>query len=206
VDAVAVIDFETTGLSPAHGSRATEIGVAIWERGKIVDRYQSLMNAGVAIPPDIQALTGISNTMLRSAPPVDRIMREVSRFVGDLPLAAHNASFDQKFWHAERARIGLVQESRFICTMLLARRLIPSAVNHRLGTLAHLANLPSTGQAHRALADAETAAGLLGYLQSLITQRHGLSPDFALLHKLQRISTKRFADVLHKEFLDRSRR
>jgi DNA polymerase III epsilon subunit-like protein len=41
---VAVIDFETTGLSPAQGDRATEIAAVILENGKVVDRYQSLMS------------------------------------------------------------------------------------------------------------------------------------------------------------------
>lgn len=50
MDVVAVIDFETTGLSPAQGDRATEIAAVLMENGKVVDRYQSLMNAGVRIP------------------------------------------------------------------------------------------------------------------------------------------------------------
>ena len=94
LEAVAVIDFETTGLSPAQGDRATEIAVVILHDGQVVDRYQSLMNAGVRIPSYIQELTGISDAMIRSAPPVAEVMREVSAFVGDTPLVAHNASFD----------------------------------------------------------------------------------------------------------------
>jgi len=78
-----------------------ERGVPILENGKVVDRYQSLMNAGVRIPSYIEALTGISDAMIRSAPPVAEVMREVSDFVGDYPLVAHNASFDSRFWDAE---------------------------------------------------------------------------------------------------------
>ena len=66
---VAVIDFETTGLSPAQGDRATEVAAVIVDDGRVVDRYQSLMNAGVRIPAYIEALTGISNAMIRKAPP-----------------------------------------------------------------------------------------------------------------------------------------
>lgn len=105
LDVVAVIDFETTGLSPAQGDRATEIAAVILESGKVVDRYQCLMNAGVRIPSFIEGLTGISNAMIREAPPVGHVMREVSTFVGDYPLVAHNASFDCKFWDAELERI-----------------------------------------------------------------------------------------------------
>ncbi|MBL7650494.1 MAG: 3'-5' exonuclease, partial [Candidatus Hydrogenedentes bacterium] len=77
MEAVAVIDFETTGLSPAQGDRATEIAAVIVRDGRVVDRYQSLMNAGVRIPAHIESLTGISNAMIRSAPTAAQVMREV---------------------------------------------------------------------------------------------------------------------------------
>lgn len=70
MEIVAVIDFETTGLSPAQGDRATEVAAVILEGGRVVARYQSLMNAEMHfIPGHIEALTGISNAMVRSAPP-----------------------------------------------------------------------------------------------------------------------------------------
>jgi len=50
----------------------------------------------------IEALTGISNAMIRSAPSAGGVMRDVSDFVGDMPIVAHNASFDAKFWYALR--------------------------------------------------------------------------------------------------------
>ena len=103
---IAVIDFETTGMLPDAGARATEVAVVMLEDGRIVDRYQSLMNAGAWVPPFIESLTGISNAMLRDAPPADAVMREAARFVGDAPMAAHNASFDRRFWQAELARAG----------------------------------------------------------------------------------------------------
>ena len=73
MERVAVIDFETTGLSPTQGDRATEIAAVILEGGRVVDRYQSLMNAGVRVPAHIEALTGISNAMLREAPPASDV-------------------------------------------------------------------------------------------------------------------------------------
>ena len=202
MEAIAVIDFETTGLSPQHGSRATEIGVAIWEKGRIVDRYQHLMNAGVAIPRDIEALTGITNAMVRAAPPASQVMREVYAFVGQLPLAAHNASFDQKFWDAELARINLQRQQAFTCTMLLARRLLPNAPNHKLGTLTRWAKLPATGRAHRALADAEMAAYLLGHIEWILNHQHGVVADHALLCQLQRLpAAKILAQLTHVRVL-----
>ncbi len=66
---IAVIDFETSGLMPEAGGRATEVAIVLTEAGRIVDRFASLMNAGVRIPPFITQLTGISNAMVGAAPP-----------------------------------------------------------------------------------------------------------------------------------------
>ena len=66
---IAVIDFETTGSSPGQGARATEVAIVIVEHGAVVDSYQSLMNAGVWVPPFITQLTGITNAMVAEAPP-----------------------------------------------------------------------------------------------------------------------------------------
>jgi DNA polymerase-3 subunit epsilon len=160
---LAVIDFETTGMSPTQGARATEIAVVLVEDGQIVGRFQSLMNSGAWVPPFIEQLTGISNAMLADAPPARAVMHEAMRFTRGLPMVAHNAAFDRAFWLAEAARAGCEPDPAhdFVCTLLLARRLYPQAPNHRLGTLAELHRLPRSGRAHRALADAETAAQLL---------------------------------------------
>ena len=73
--------------------------------------------------------------------------------------------------------------------MLLSRRLYPQAINHKLGTLAALHHLPSSGRAHRALADAEMAAHLLAQMQHDLKTRYGCSQtDHALLMGLQRTS------------------
>ena len=183
---VAVIDFETTGLSPAQGDRATEVAAVILENGKVVDRYQSLMNAGVRIPPFIESLTGISDAMIRTAPPAAKVMQEVADFVGDYPLAAHNASFDCKFWDAELARIQRRRQQEFVCSLLLSRRLLPLAPSHKLGVLVEYMNLPVAGRYHRALADAEMAASLLVRLTEELRNRHKVNDiSIELLRRIQ---------------------
>jgi DNA polymerase-3 subunit epsilon len=160
MEKVAVIDFETTGLSPDMGDRATEVAVVVVDGGEIVDRYQSLMNAGVRIPAFIAELTGITNAMISKAPPAAKVMRELAEFVGDIPLVAHNASFDSKFLDAEWSRIKQRRQQEFACSMLLARRIYPAAPNHKLGSLVSHLGLPSANRHHRALADAEMTAHL----------------------------------------------
>ena len=187
MEIVAVIDFETTGLSPAQGDRATEIAAVLLRDGKVIDSYQSLMNSGLRIPPYIEELTGISSAMVRNAPPAATVMREVADFVGSHPLVAHNASFDCKFWDAELARIDRRRQQEFACSMLLARRLMPQAPSHQLGVLVDFARLPVAGRYHRALADAEMAASLLTYLADELRRRYELRDvSHELLRKIQK--------------------
>ena len=175
---IAVIDFETTGLSPALGDRATEVAIVMMENGRVVDRFQSLMNAGVRISAFIESFTGISNAIVAAAPRAEAVMAEASRFVGAAPMVAHNASFDRRFWAAELGRAGCEARQPFACTLLLSRRLYPEAPNHRLGSLAAFHDLPPSGRAHRALADAEVAAALLARIQHDLCRRF----DVALAH------------------------
>jgi len=199
METIAVIDFETTGISPEGGARATEIAAVLVRDGRIVDRYQSLMNAGAWVPPFIEALTGISNAMVRAAPPAAKVMREVADFVGGHPMAAHNASFDRKFWDAELARAGRARTQEFACTMLLARRLFPQAPNHKLGTLVEFARLPVAGRYHRALADAEMAASLLVRLEEELARRFRVGAvTHALLREIQRASAREIGRLVHQ--------
>lgn len=172
---IAVIDFETTGSSPGQGARATEVAIVLVEGGQVVGHFQSLMNAGVHIPPFITQLTGITNAMVADAPPAAEVMVQASRFVGDVPLVAHNAPFDRGFWQAELARAGCDALQPFACTVRLARRLYPEAPNHQLGTLARFHGLPSAGRAHRALADAQVTAALLLRMQQDLAERWGVA-------------------------------
>ena len=199
MERIAVIDFETTGITPNARCRATEIAVVMLEGGRIVDRYQSLMNAGLPVPGFITSLTGISTAMVRGAPPAGEVMAQVAEFVGDTPLMAHNASFDQRFWDYELGLIRRERQQSFACSLLLARRLLPSAPNHKLGTLNSWANLPHTGQAHRAMADAEMAANLTHYLATELRQSHGLSEvSHRLFCSLQRVPAAKISETLKK--------
>ncbi|WP_300650406.1 3'-5' exonuclease [Hydrogenophaga sp.] len=184
---IAVIDFETTGISPSMGDRATEVAIVITEGGRVVDRFQSLMNAGVHIPSFITQLTGITNDMVAHAPAAEVVMRDAARFVGSVPMVAHNASFDRRYWQAELALAGEPAPHAFACTVLLSRRLYPQAPSHKLGSLVDFFRLPRTGQAHRAMADANMAAELLARIQHDLQVQHGVvRPDHGFLMGLQR--------------------
>lgn len=190
----AVIDFETTGLSPAQGDRPTEVAIVKIQGDRIVDRYQSLMNPGVPIPGFIQSLTGITNQMVKTAPRVEHVMQQAMDFVGETPLVAHNAAFDRKFWE-----YSCPGNSTFICSLLLARRLFPDAPNHKLASLVRVLGLPATGRYHRALADAEATAYLLLHIkQELRLRFHVPEVRLELLAAIQAASKKKLESCIRR--------
>jgi len=187
-DTVIVLDFETTGLSPDQGDRAIEIGAVRIENGRITDRFQQLMNPGRRVSSFIESYTGITNAMLRDAPPCKTVMTEFSEFIGDYDMVAHNASFDRRFLDAELQRIRRGYTGEFACSMLVSRRVYPDAPSHRLGTLVEYKSLPTSGTFHRALADAEMTAHLWLRMLEEIGERHGIGViPLSLMQALSRV-------------------
>ena len=207
-DTIAVIDFETTGMSPALGARATEIAAVLVRGGRIVGRFASLMKTGSWVPPFIEQLTGISNRMLASAPPAAEVMREVAAFTRGCGVVAHNASFDRAFWRHEHSLATVRQDVRqddpvaddFACTLLLSRRLYPEAPNHKLGSLAAFHGIAPSGRAHRALADAEVTAELWLRITRDVARRYAATAPFGLLCALQRSPRQALARCTERYF------
>ncbi|MGE4560814.1 MAG: PolC-type DNA polymerase III, partial [Desulfobulbus sp.] len=135
VEPVIVFDFETTGHGPKYGDRPIEVGAVRIERGIIVDRFQALMNPGFPVSWFIESLTGISNDLIATAPPCETVMAEFADWIGAMPLVAHNVGFDRAFLDAELKLLGRERTNPMACTVLTARRIFPSAPNHKLATL-----------------------------------------------------------------------
>ncbi len=182
---VIVLDFETTGLSPDYGDRAIEIGAVKIEQGVVVEQFQGLMNPGMRINAFIEDYTGITNAMLKRAPPCGEVMSAFADFAGDAALVAHNASFDKRFLYAELKRVQRQCGGEFACSMLVARRVYPQAENHQLGTLVAYANIPNDGTFHRALADAQMTALLWLKMVDHLRDEHRIEQiPFSLMQKL----------------------
>lgn len=159
MDKCIVIDFETTGLSPGQ-DRAIEVAAVLIEKGKVRDRFQTLMNPGKRVSSFIEGYTGISNEMLKDAPKNEKAIRELLSFVGKTPLVAHNASFDKRFLAYEAEKAGKPFDVQMACSLLVSRRIYEEAPNFKLKTLVELHKLKVAGNFHRALADAEMTAYL----------------------------------------------
>lgn len=196
---VIVLDFETTGLSPKYGDRAIEIGAVMIENNQVTDRFQSLMNPGFRINSFIESYTGISNDMVKDAPPCEEVMEQFTEFIGDHSLVAHNASFDQKFLDSELRFIGKSPSNNMACSMLLARRIYPNAPNHKLGTLVRYCDIPTDGTFHRALADAEMTGHLWLSMIDKIKKVCDINQvSFDLMRRLSRIAKAKAPAYLKK--------
>ena len=144
-----VLDFETTGLRPG-ADQIIQVGAVKFRNHEQVDVMNQLVNPLRMISPRITSLTGISNNMVKNEPKIERVILQLIDFIEDLPIVAHNASFDMGFLYALDDRIE-VPRYTVIDTLKLARKVINATPNHKLTTLAQYLQLEH--HAHDALGD-----------------------------------------------------
>ncbi len=128
--------------------------------------FASLVNPGRVIPPDIVALTGITDAMVGLAPPVGAVLPGFLDFARGAVLTAHNAPFDIGFLSAACAGAGRRWPAPpVVDTVTLARLLLTGdeVPNCKLATLADFFGAPALPR-HRALADARATAAVLAAL------------------------------------------
>jgi DNA polymerase-3 subunit epsilon len=197
---IVMLDFETTGLSPAMGDRITEVAALRIEGGRVTGRYVSLVNCGVRIPAFITSLTGITQDMVDGAPSASRVVPELLDFIGGDALAAHNASFDEKFLVAEGERVGRrCGHEHLVCSLKLSRRVFPGLPSYKLGQLSRQLGIAFRSRAHRAEADAEVAAEVLLHIGRHLGQSYGLGlVDPALLASVNRVAAAKVPAHLGK--------
>jgi DNA polymerase III epsilon subunit family exonuclease len=168
-----VFDVETTG-SKRPPCRVVEIGLCRVRAGRIVAELETLVNPCAPIPPFISMLTGITDEMVIAAPPFEAVAARLLDFIGSAVLVAHNASFDVSFLNHEIAQLypGRKLFNPQLCTVSLARRVVPDLVNHRLPTVAEHFAVPLLRR-HRAFDDARATAEVFIRLLTLL-DGHGV--------------------------------
>ncbi len=158
-----VVDLETTGAAVSQGSRITEIGAVKVRGGEVLGEFQTLVNPHTAIPPFIAVLTGITNSMVANAPPIDSALPAFLEFSRGCVLVAHNAPFDVGFLKHFAEDLGHPwPRFEVLDTARLARRVITrdDAPNCKLSSLA-IAFGSTTTPNHRALSDARATVDVL---------------------------------------------
>jgi DNA polymerase-3 subunit epsilon len=156
---IACVDVETTGTNPLH-DRITEIGVVEIDPDGSVHEWSTLINPGIAIPPFIQNLTGISDAMVADAPVFADIAGELQRRLSGRLFVAHNVRFDYGFIRNEFKRADLPFRADTLCTVRLSRRLYPQHYKHNLDSLIARLGIEIEDR-HRALSDAKVLATFL---------------------------------------------
>ena len=181
----AVVDLETTGGAPDRGHRITEIAVVEVRAGAISEGFQTLVNPGRPIPRPMSELTGITDEMVSGAPFFDGVAQQLFDRMEGRVFVAHNAPFDWRFLSYQFCDcLGAAPEGPRLCTLKMARRLVPDLRPRHLDALASHFGVAIHSR-HRALGDAlATARILLGLLDE--ARALGVRDLTSLLLLLQR--------------------
>jgi DNA polymerase III subunit alpha, Gram-positive type len=174
----AVVDIETTGLSKNY-HRITEIAAVQLRNGVIKREFHTLVNPRTKIPSFITRLTGITDAMVKDAPPIEEALPQFVNFLGDDVFVAHNASFDFGFLSHNAMQKNIILANDRLCTRKLANRLVPDLPSKRLDMLCQHFNIVNT-QHHRAMADAQATACIFNNFLDMLKSR-GIEDRDALL-------------------------
>ena len=148
----AIVDIETTG-GHASANGITEIAIAIHDGERLVDTFSTLINPQVPIPIFIQSLTGISNAMVSQAPVFDEVAASIYSLLHNKVFVAHNVNFDYSFVKHKLAAAGYNLDCNKLCTVRMARKLLPGYPSYSLGKLCRSLDI-HIEERHRATGDA----------------------------------------------------
>lgn len=186
----ACLDTETTGLSPQGGGKICEIAVSVSCNGRKLEEFTTLLNPGMPMHPDVIAIHGITNEMVKDAPSFGDILPRLLTLLDGCVLVAHNAEFDLSFLRCETQSCGLrLPDYPVVDTLKLARK---NGRFHRnnLGVIAAALGINAEG-AHRAMADVRMTEKILyNFLHEFV--RCGVCS----LEELQQYQFKRHSTVV----------
>ncbi len=148
----AIIDIETTGQSYKFG-KITEVALYQHNGQEVTSSYSTLINPEIDIPYFITELTGINNEMVKNAPKFYEVAKTLVEMTQGRTFVAHNANFDYKFMQEEYNKLGFNYDRKTMCTVKLARKLLPGHNSYSLGKICSDLGIEINGR-HRAAGDA----------------------------------------------------
>lgn len=182
LNAYIAFDLETTGLSP-DTCQIIEIGAVKILGGKEVDSFQTLVNPGCHIPEEATAVNHITDEMVKAAPFYSTAIPQFVDFIGDLPLVAHNASFDVRFLYAAFAALNIPKLISFSDSLRMARQCFPGLENKKLGTVCDAIGY-QIGNAHRALDDARAVHAIVQACAAVARDKADYEKSYQLHYQL----------------------
>lgn len=152
----SVIDTETTGLSSTY-NQIIDVAVVSIRNGKVINKYETLVNPHRKISNFISTYTGINNKMLEKAPDFSEISYELKDLIDKTVIVAHNALFDINFLVSEFKRTNTDLKGNYLCTVKTCRKLYPSFKKYNLDAVTKNFGI-QIKERHRAMGDAEATA------------------------------------------------
>lgn len=152
-----VFDFETTGFSHTW-DRPIEFGaVIVGPDGMAIKRMDKFIDPEMELSKSAMAVNHITEDMLKGAPKMQEAIKDISEFIGDSILVAHNAHFDVDFLNMMRESAGMPHITNLVVdTLPLAMYLFPDAGYVNEKALANRLEIrDDSGVFHRADYDAE---------------------------------------------------
>ena len=186
----ACLDTETTGLSPIGGGKICEIAVSVSQNGRVLEEFSTLLNPGILMSPEVIAIHGITNEMVKTAPTFEQILPQLLGLFENCVLVAHNADFDLSFLRAEFEACGVhFPPYPVVDTLKLARK-SGKFERNRLGIIAQELGISCEGW-HRAMADTKMAEQIFYYFLTTLS-KYGVHT----LEQLDRFQQKRWPDLI----------
>lgn len=169
-----VFDTETTGLQPKQ-NRIIELGAIQFDYRGIISRFNTLINPGVRVPPEVTQVNNITNAMLNGQPQPENVFFDFLDYIQDTIVIAHNASFDISFLNEELQRILLPPLSnKIIDTLVFSKEMFPGLPKYSLQELAKRFNINALN-AHRAEDDSRVCMELFMVCLKKLKELHGIS-------------------------------
>lgn len=185
----ACLDTETTGLYATQGGKICELAISVSQGGQVIEEFSTLLNPQIPMLPEVIAIHGITNEMVKDAPTFADILPRVVSLLDGCVLVAHNADFDLSFLKAEFEACGLnFPPYPVIDTLKLARK-SGRFESNRLGNIAQALGINCTGW-HRAMADTKMAERIFYYFLNLLGQQ-----GVHTLEQLNEFQQKRWKDL-----------
>ncbi len=189
----AILDIETTG-GKYNEEGITEIAIYKFDGHDVIDQFISLINPERDIQPFVVNLTGINSSMLRNAPKFYEVAKRIIEITEDCILVAHNAQFDYRILSTEFRRLGYDYKRKSLCTVELAKDLIPDQPSYSLGKLVRSLGIPVTDR-HRASGDAMATVKLFKMLLNKDSTK-------TIVQKAIRLNPKKQLEPRHLDILD----
>lgn len=180
----SIVDTETTGMH-SEFNRIMDIGIVTMKNGKILDKWESLIDPQQSVPYWITEYTKLSYKDVKGQPKFNQVATKIIDKIQNTVFVAHNVGFDYWFLHHELRRINYFWNSPKLCTVMLGRKLIPELKYVNLDILSDYYNIEISAR-HRALPDAEATAYILKELIGIAKERYNAKTFFDL-EKLQKI-------------------